>query len=125
MAARNGMFPYPPKHAEGYARLTGVPGSPIPSSFEIQTDQGTYVSVGTIRVVYPYVQAPLPFRIRALVPGFEWIGAAVTQCCNRVVRLVTASPSVSVQVMGYGAFNSVGFCWRRNMETFRKRYFGP
>ena len=26
MAARNGMFPYPPKHAEGYARLTGNPG---------------------------------------------------------------------------------------------------
>ena len=103
MAARNGMFPYPPKHAEGYARLTGVPGSPIPSSFEIQTDQGTYVSVGTIPLTMP-TSGTIVVRIRALVPGSEMNSAGTIATGT----LVTPAPGIGTRLPGLWWTNSMG-----------------
>ena len=40
MAAQNGVFPYPASHAQGYAKLTGEVGSPVPQSLEINTSAG-------------------------------------------------------------------------------------
>src|SRR6478752_659920 len=70
MAAQHGVFPRPASHAEGYAKLTGVAGSDIPSAMEIQTDNGTYVSVGTVPLTMPSTGETI-VRIRALVPGPE------------------------------------------------------
>ena len=42
-----------PSHAEGYAKLTGTPGSPVPPSLEITTSVGTFVSVGTVPLTIP------------------------------------------------------------------------
>src|SRR5262245_10212413 len=47
MAAQHGVFPRPATNAQGYAKITGVPGTAVPSYLEISTTQGIYVSVGT------------------------------------------------------------------------------
>src|SRR3954467_2354624 len=42
MAGRNGVFPRPASHAEGYAKISGVVGSAIPASLEIAAGPETY-----------------------------------------------------------------------------------
>jgi len=116
MAARNGVFPHPASHAEGYAKLTGVPGSPIPATFEIQTDSGTFVSVGTIPLEMPD-SGSIIVRIRALAPGPEMNSdGAVTEG-----TLVTPAPGIDAEVtICGGAF--CGGSAEETCEEFRKRY---
>ena len=68
MAAQNGVFPYPASHAQGYAKLTGEVGSPVPQSLEINTSAGVFVSVGTTPLTIPSSNEII-IRIRALTPG--------------------------------------------------------
>ena len=116
MAARNGVFPKPAAHAEGYAKLTGVPGSLVPPYFEIQTVQGTYVSVGTVPLTIP-TSGSLVVRIRALTPGSDMNSAGtVTEG-----TMTTPAPGIDalVQICG-GQF--CGGAEAETCEQFRKRY---
>jgi Uncharacterized homolog of phage Mu protein gp47 len=116
MAARNGMFPHPPSHAEGYARLTGVPGSAVPPTMEIQTAIGTFVSVGTVPLTIPDT-GTIVVRIRALVPGSHMNSTgSVTEG-----TLTTPAPGIdsTVQICG-GQF--CGGSGEETCEEFRKRY---
>jgi len=116
MAAQNGVYPKPASYAEGYARLTGVVGSTVPSSLEIQTENGTYVSVGTVPLTIP-VSGSVIIRIRSLAPGSEFnsSGEVLTG------TLVTAAPGIDSEVQICGG----SFCGGAEAETceeFRKRY---
>src|SRR6187551_3497091 len=93
MAAQHGVFPHPPSHAEGYARLTGTPGVAIPPSFEVQTDIGTFVSVGTIPLTMPD-SGTVVVRIRALTPGVQYnaTGNVTTG------ELTTPAPGINSEV---------------------------
>jgi hypothetical protein len=116
MAAQHGVFPKPASHAEGYAKLTGVAGSAIPPSLEIQTSVGTYVSVGTIALTMPD-SGEIIIRIRALTPGAEYnsAGSVITG------TLTTPAPGLNTDVAICGG----QFCGGGAAETceeFRKRY---
>jgi hypothetical protein len=116
MAAQHGVFPRPASYAEGYARLTGIAGSNIPSSMEIQTDAGTYVSVGTVPLTMPSSGETI-IRIRALVPGPEMNSAGTVTTGT----LTTPAPGIDDTVTICGG----QFCGGEAAETcedFRKRY---
>jgi hypothetical protein len=116
MAAQHGVFPRPASNAEGYAKLAGVPGSDIPSSLEIQTSTGTFVSVGTIPLVMPD-SAELIIRVRSLVPG-----AAMNSSGDVTTgTLTTTAPGIDSDVVICGG----QFCGGKEAETceeFRQRY---
>jgi len=116
MAAQHGMFPRPPSYAQGYAKLTGVPGSAVPSYFEIQTTIGTFVSVGTVPLTIP-ASGSLTVRIRALVPGPEMnADGAVTEG-----TLTTPAPGIDTVVTICGGQFCAG-AGEETCEQFRKRY---
>jgi hypothetical protein len=116
MAAQHGVFPRPPTYAQGYAKLTGVPGSAVPSYFEIQTTIGTFVSVGTIPLTIP-ASGSLTVRIRALVPGAEMnADGAVTEG-----TLTTPAPGIDTTVQICGGQFCAGAA-EETCEQFRKRY---
>lgn len=116
MAAQRGVFPDPASHAEGYAKLTGISGSPVPPSLEIQTSLGTYTSVGTVPLAIPN-SGEVIIRIRALTPGPEYNsnGDVTTG------TLTTSAPGIDDDVTICGG----QFCGGRIAETceaFRQRY---
>jgi hypothetical protein len=116
MAAQHGVFPKPASHAEGYTKLTGVPGSAVPPALEITTANGTYVSVGTIPLTMPDTGSII-IRIRALTPGSE-MNAAGTVTTG---TLTTLAPGLDAEVTICGG----AFCGGHDAETceeFRKRY---
>ena len=116
MAAQHGVFPAPATHAEGYAKLTGTPGSPVPPSLEITTSVGTFISVGTVPLTIPD-STNVTIRIRALTPGPNMnAGGTVTSG-----TLVTPAPGIDPEVIICGG----SFCGGDAAETceqFRKRY---
>jgi hypothetical protein len=116
MAARNGVFPRPASHAEGYAKLTGVAGSAIPPSFEIQTTAGTYVSVGTVPLTMPD-SGEIIVRIRALTPGSEMNAAGEVTTGT----LTTPAPGLNTDVAICGG-SFCGGAEAEECEAFRKRY---
>ena len=116
MAAQHGVFPRPASHAEGYAKLNGTPGADVPSSLEISTSAGVYVSVGTIPLTIPD-SGEIIIRVRALTPGPEMNadGEVTTG------TLTTPAPGISDDVVICGG----QFCGGKVAETceeFRKRY---
>ncbi|MBO4228388.1 baseplate J/gp47 family protein [Bradyrhizobium neotropicale] len=116
MAAQRGIYPRPATHAEGYAKLSGVVGSPVPPSLEIQTTIGTFVSVGTTPLTIPN-SGEIVVRIRALTPGPEYnsAGEITTGTLN------ASAPGINgeVQICG-GQF--CGGADAESCEAFRKRY---
>jgi len=116
MAAMHGVFPNPPSHAQGYAKLTGVPGSAVPNYFEIQTEIGIFVSVGSIPLTIP-AEGTLIVQIRALVPGESMNSdGTITEG-----TLITPAPGIDPLVIICGG----QFCSGSDEETceeFRKRY---
>jgi len=116
MAARNGVFPKPAAHSTGYAKLTGIVGSAVPLSFEIQTAKGTYVSVGTIPLTIP-ASGEVIVQIRALTPGSEMnaVGSVTTG------TLVTPAPGINSEVLICGG-SFCGGTEAEDCEAFRKRY---
>lgn len=116
MAAQHGVFPRPASYAEGYAKLTGTVGSPVPSPLEIGTSIGTFVSVGTIPLKIPDSGSVI-IRIRSLAPGSEFnANGNVT-----TGTLVTPAPGIDADVTICGG----QFCGGKEAETceeFRKRY---
>ena len=116
MAARNGMFPRPPSHAEGYAKLTGEVGAAVPPALEIQTSIGTFVSVGTIPLTIPNSGSVI-IRIRSLVPGAEMnaTGNVTTG------TLTTPAPGINTEVQICGG-QFCGGAAEESCEEFRKRY---
>jgi len=116
MAALHGVYPRPPSHAEGYAKLTGIPGSPVPPYFEIQTDIGTFVSVGTVPLTIP-AEGSLTVRIRALTPG-DTMNSAGTVTEG---TLVTPAPGIDTLVTICGG-QFCGGAGEESCEEFRKRY---
>jgi Baseplate J-like protein len=116
MAARNGVFPRPASHAQGYAKLSGLPGSPVPLSFEVSTDAGVYTSVGTVPLTIP-TSGEIIVRIRALTPGPQYNSSgAITDG-----TLTTTAPGIDAAVKICGG----QFCGGANAEdceTFRQRY---
>jgi hypothetical protein len=116
MAARNGVFPRPPAHAQGYVKLTGVPGSAVPPSFEIQTSKGVYVSVGSVPLTIPDAGSVI-VQVRALVPGPA--GNAAGDVLTGT--LATPAPGIDPEVTICGG----SFCGGADAETceqFRQRY---
>jgi len=118
MAAQRGVFPRPATHAEGYAKLTGIPGSAVPASFEIQTSQGTYVSVGTVPLSIPS-SGEVIVRIRALTPGAEMNAGGSTTVTEGT--LVTPAPGINTEVTICGG-TFCGGADAEDCEAFRKRY---
>lgn len=116
MAARNGVYPKPPAHAEGYAKLTGVAGSDIPPAFEILTSAGTYVSVGTVPLTIPSSGTAI-VRIRALVPGSAYNSAGTVTTGT----LTTPAPGIDPEVIICGG-SFCGGAEAEDCEAFRKRY---
>jgi Baseplate J-like protein len=116
MAARNGVFPRPAAHAQGYARLYGTIGASVPLSFEIQTSLGIYVSVGSIPLTIPDA-GNIIAQVRALVPGSA-MNAAGTVLTG---TLTTPAPGIETNVEICGG----SFCGGKEAETceqFRQRY---
>src|SRR6185436_17364986 len=89
MAAQNGVFPKPASHAEGYARLTGVPHAKVPAYFEVSTEIGIFVSTGTVPLELSE-QGEVIVRIRAMTPGPAMNSAATVT----VGTLTTAAPNI-------------------------------
>jgi baseplate J-like protein len=116
MAAQRGVFPRPPAHAEGYAKLTGVPGTTIPSYFEIQTEIGIFTSVGTVPLTMPN-ESEMVVRIRALQPGAE-MNAKGTITEGSLITEITGIDTF-VKICG-GQF--CGGMGEETCEQFRKRY---
>jgi baseplate J-like protein len=116
MAAQHGVFPKPASHAEGYAILSGVPHTPVPTYFEIQTAIGTFVSFGTVPLTLP-ADGVIIVRIRALVPGASMNSAGTITTGT----LTTPAPGINadVQICG-GRF--CGGAEAEDCETFRTRY---
>src|SRR6187402_710157 len=116
MAAQHGVFPKPASYSEGYAKLTGTEGSPVPPSMEILTSQGSYVSVGTVPLEIPPA-GEIIIRIRALVPGAEMNSAGEITTGT----LTTPAPGINDEVAICGG----QMCGGRAAETceeFRQRY---
>jgi hypothetical protein len=116
MAAQHGVFPRPASYAEGYAKLTGVGGTNIPSSMEIQTDSGTFVSVGTVPLTMPDSGETI-IRIRALVPGPQMNSAGEVTTGT----LTTPAPGIDSEVAICGG-QICGGKVAEGCEEFRKRY---
>lgn len=116
MAAQHGVFPKPASHAEGYAKLTGVPGTSVPSSLEISTSAGAFVSVGTVPLTIPNA-GEIIIRIRALTPGPEMNSAGEVMTGT----LVTEAPGIDSEVAICGG-QSCGGAAAETCEEFRKRY---
>ncbi len=116
MAAQHGQFPKPASHSEGYAKLTGIEASPVPPYLEIQTDIGTYVSVGTVPLEIPS-SGNIIIRIRALEPGSQMnsSGGATTG------TLTTPAPGIDAAVTICGG-QFCGGAEAESCEEFRKRY---
>lgn len=116
MAAQHGVFPKPASYSEGYAKLTGVEGSPVPPSLEILTSQGTYVSVGTVPLEIPPA-GEIIIRIRALVPGEEMNSAGEITTGT----LTTPAPGIDDEVAICGG-QMCGGKAAETCEEFRQRY---
>lgn len=116
MAAQNGIYPRPASYAEGYAKLTGVPGSAVPPNLEIQTNIGVFGSVDTAPMTIPSTGS-LIIRIRAYVPGptMNADGNATDG------TLVTTAPGIDAAVQICGG-QSCGGSIAEDCEAFRKRY---
>jgi baseplate J-like protein len=116
LGARRGVFPKPATNAQGYAKLTGTPGSPVPSSLEISTSIGVFVSVGTVPLSIPST-GYVTVRIQALTPGPEMNsdGSVTTG------TMTTPAPGIDADVAICGG----QFCGGADAETcdqFRKRF---
>jgi uncharacterized phage protein gp47/JayE len=116
MAAQHGVFPRPAGYAQGYAKLTGVPGTAIPASFEVSTSNGIYISVGTVPLKIPDSGEAI-VRIRALTPGSAGNAAGTVTTGT----LSTPAPGIDslVTICG-GSF--CGGTEPENCDQFRKRY---
>jgi hypothetical protein len=117
MAAQRGVFPKPAAYATGYVTLTGSPGSPVPPAFEVSTDLGIYVAVGTIPLSIP-IAGTVNVRVRALQPGPE-MNADGSKPIPGV--LTTTAPGINPDVIICGD----RFCGGTNAETceeLRKRF---
>lgn len=117
MAAQRGVFPKPATHAEGYARLTGTPGSPVPQSFEISTDLGIYTSIGTIPLTIPST-GEIIVRVRALEPG-PHMNADGSKPIPGV--LTTPAPGLQTEVIICGD-RFCGGALAETCEDLRKRF---
>jgi len=116
MAARRGMFPKPAGHAEGYAKLTGVPNTTIPPNIEIQTEQGIYTSVGTIPLTLSSTGEAI-IRVRALQPGPEMNSAGTTT----EGTLTSIAPGIDGDVTICGG-QFCGGTVAETCEMFRQRF---
>jgi hypothetical protein len=116
MAAQHGVFPRPASYAEGYAKLTGIEGSAVPPSLEIQTSAGSYVSVGTVPLTIPS-SGSVTIRIRSLVPGPQYNSAGTVTTGT----LATPAPGIDSEVTICGG-QFCGGALAEDCEAFRKRY---
>jgi hypothetical protein len=116
MAAQHGVFPKPASYAQGYAKLFGVAGSPVPPSLEIQTSNGTYVSVGTVPLTIPSSGSTI-IQIRSLAPGAQYNAAGDVTTGT----LTTPAPGIEPEVVICGG-SFCGGAAAEDCEAFRKRY---
>lgn len=116
MAAQHGVFPKPATYAQGYAKLTGTPGTAVPPSFEVSTDLGIFTSIGTVPLTIPDI-GTIIVRVRALQPGPEMNSPGKTL----TGVLTTPAPGIDSEVLICGGM----FCGGADAETcedLRKRY---
>lgn len=116
MAARNGVFPRPASHAEGYVKLTGTPGATVPNPFEVLTTLGVYSSVGTV-VVNLSPAGDAVVRVRALLPGPEMNSAGAVTTGTLMTPATGIDPDV---IVCGGTF--CGGAVAEDCESFRRRY---
>lgn len=116
MAARDGVFPHPARSAQGYVILTGVPGSAMPSTFEVSANGQTYISSGTVMTQMP-TAGNMTVRVQATTPGPAGNSAGTAN----VGTLTTSIPGVDNDVTVCGGT----FCGGQDpeeCEPFRTRY---
>ena len=116
MAARNGVYPKPAGFAQGYAKLTGTAGAAIPSSLEINTSCGPFVSTGTVPTTLGS-DGTAAVGIKAITPG-------VTCNSNGSITtgtLVTTAPGINNEVIICGG-TLCGGTLPETCEQFRQRY---
>ena len=116
MAARNGVYPRPASFSQGYAQLTGTPGSAIPPSVEISTSQGTYISTGTMPLTLDGA-GTATIRIKALVPGASGNSSGDV----KTGTLATPAPGINNTVTICGGMLCGGAA-PETCEQFRQRY---
>jgi Baseplate J-like protein len=116
MAAQHGVFPAPASYAEGYAKLTGSPGTPVPQPLEITTTVGQFISVGTVPLSME-ADGTIVIRIRALTPGSSQNSAGTVTTGT----LTTPAPGIDPDVSICGG-RICGGAEAESCEDFRKRY---
>lgn len=117
MAAQRGVFPQAAVAAEGYAILTGIVGSALPTTIEIQVNGNTYRSTGTVPA--QMTTESITLRFRAVEPGPA--GNLASDAVPTTGQLTTPIVGVDSEVVICGG----RFCGGKEAETcdqFRQRY---
>lgn len=117
MAAKDGVYPQAAVAAQGYVILTGVVGSALPSTIEIQVNGNTYRSVGTVPAQMS--TASITLRFQAVEPGPG--GNLASDVVPTTGQLTTPIVGVDTEVIVCGG----RFCGGKDAETcdqFRQRY---
>lgn len=116
MAARDGVFPFPATFSQGYIKLTGVAGTPLPATLEFLVDGQTYVTAtDTSAPTQIDENGQAVTRVRALVPGVEG-NISVT---NGTLVTAVADVEGNVEICG-GSFCQGAEA--EPCESFRARY---
>ncbi|MGL5736317.1 MAG: baseplate J/gp47 family protein, partial [Beijerinckiaceae bacterium] len=116
MAARDGIYPRPAAHAQGYVKVTGTAGSAIPSTFNVTSGGQTYtVAPGAILPTVVPTTLTFTARVMAVDAGSAGNGLGTT-----AGRITTSIPGISQDVQVCGGY----FCGGSDAETceeFRQR----
>lgn len=115
IAAQDGVFLYAATFAQGYVRITGIPGSALPPEIEVIIGGVSYFSESTLQAVLP-PDGQLTFRVRANTAGRQGNTASLPATGT----LATPIAGISNTVIVFG-----GFCGGEDAETceqFRSRY---
>lgn len=116
MAERDGTYPLPPTHAQGYVKLTGTPGTSLPAPLEFDVGGVSFVTASTAtQPAFVGDNGTVAIRVRALSPGAN---GNVAQATGSLITTV-AGVEREVEVCG-GTF-----CEGADAETceqFRARY---
>lgn len=116
MAARDGVYPLPAQPAQGYLKLTGAPGTPLPSPLEFTVGGRSYVTAYTEGQPSALNSGGSTIvRVRAVVPGEAGNIAEATGTLDTVVPGV----DTDVEVCGNTFCNGSD---SESCEAFRQRY---
>lgn len=116
LAAMDGMTPKPATFSQGYAKISGAPGSVIPSSLEITFGSSRFIVVGCDSTAIGSSGSAV-VRLQAITPGPEANSAADADSLGSVQN---TSTGLSASALAYGRF--CGGANEEDPEQFRMRY---